>query len=275
MSDPSLGVAIPSFRQPDFVGQSIKSLRQCTVPFRAIIQDGVSDAGTIRAIREAVDGDERFELVVESDAGQSDAINRAWLRLLDSHDFVTWLNTDDVVYPNGLARLVEALSADPRAVVVYGDLDAIDTEGRVVGWTRAPNRVKRFRLVYHHNLVPGILPVIRSSSIRDVGMLDTSLHYAMDHDLFIRLAAVGEIRRVPVAVAGYRTYADAKTWGNKAESEAEIATVRARYRELPLLTAKAVRSLLRLAWYPTRRRYTRGVMRLANRDFGVRAAPTR
>lgn len=269
MGQASLGVAVPSFEQGRYVGEAIRSLRTLDVHFEAIVQDAGSSEQTLSEIRAAIDGDNRIRLAVEDDQGQSDAINRAWRTLLGRHPYVTWLNTDDVVYADGLRALLQHIDANPRISVAYGDIDAIDEQGAHVGWARFPDRVRRYRLVYHHNLVPGITPVIRSTALRDSGLLDTTLDYAMDHDLFIRLAEQGRLVRVPVTVAAYRTYTDAKTWGHKQQSEAEIAQVRARYRRLPTPVAAALRLFLRLAWWPVRHRFTRGVMRLGNRDFGV------
>lgn len=242
MKQPSVGIAIPSFEQHRFVRQSLESVAALTLPFEAIVQDGGSRDGTVAAICEVVGDDPRFEVVVEADRGQSDAINRAWRRLLPSHPFVTWFNTDDILHPFGFERAVELLAGSPDAVAAYGDFQLIDAEGSLIRRVRSPDRISRFELIHTYNVVPGNGVVVRSSALNQVGLLDESLHYTMDYDLWIRLLEVGSLVRAPYLLQSFRSYPGAKSMSE--QSAKEMREVSARYRSVPTTIASFLRVML-------------------------------
>jgi glycosyltransferase involved in cell wall biosynthesis len=244
----SLGVAIPSLGQAAFVAAALRSLQLCTFEWRAIIQDGGSDDETLDLIRATIDGDARFELVVESDGGQADAINRAWRRLLPAHEFVTWINTDDVVHPHGLAACVRELAHSRDIVAAYGDFLLIDEDGLVIDLVRPPRTITRHRLLYGWNLMPGVATVVRSAAVERTGLLDTSLNYAMDYDLWLRLSRVGHFVRVDQPCFSFRVHRGSKTVAGPSQSLAEEAKIAQAARRLPkpvsLLATKCMRAML-------------------------------
>jgi GT2 family glycosyltransferase len=64
--------------------------------------------------------------------------------------------------------------------------------------------------------------------VRQVGLLDESLRYAMDLDLFLRLQDAGPVRYLPEALATFRWHPASTTVASSAASEAEARAVRAR-----------------------------------------------
>lgn len=225
----SLGIAIPSFGQAQFVQETLESLKPICIPFEAIIQDGGSDDSTLAQIEKAVGDDERFHLRVEPDSGQSDAINRAWRYLLPRHPVVTWVNTDDVYRPEAYSSLVRHLWRHPEVVVAYGDFTIIDAAGKPIGDVRRPGRIPRSLLLHYYNAVPGFGHAIRSDALCRAGSLDVDLHYAMDYDLWLRLSRQGRLERFPANVVSFRWHAEAKTAGQNARSNAEVEAVAARH----------------------------------------------
>lgn len=239
----SLGIAIPSFGDGGHVAETIRSIRSITWPFAAVVQDGGSPADTLATIERAIGDDPRFQLRVEPDDGQSDAINRAVAGLVADHPVVTWVNTDDVVHPHGISAAMRLLDAHTRTVAVYGDYLTIDGDGLVLDFVRPPRRATRYLLVYGWNYVPGVATLIRSETWMRVGGLDRALHYAMDYDLWIRLAGLGRIEKVDQPVLSFREHAGSKTIAEPAASRAEDRWVAARHQRLPRPLAELVRTV--------------------------------
>lgn len=245
-TQPPVGFAIPVLDAEPFVADAIRSLQALRLPFVAAVRDGGSTDGSYEHICRLVDGDRRFDVRQEPDAGQADAIQRAWMSLPDSCDLWTWFNADDLLHPHGFAAAVARARRDRRVAAVYGDFLLIDEDGLVVEMIRRPRRIGRAQLVYNECLVPGLVPVLRRAAVEAVGGLDRTLHYGLDYDLFIRLSSWGPLVRTPHIVASFRDHRGSKTLGDRAaRSAAESEAVRRRHQRLPDCLAFALRAGLR------------------------------
>jgi GT2 family glycosyltransferase len=119
------------------------------------------------------------------------------------------LNSDDVFLPGALAKVAEAFEKNPDAVVVYGVGAKTDLEGREI--KRVPFREfvsSRLRSAWEM-IQPAMF--FRRDAYWKVGGLDESLHYAMDWDLLLKLAKVGEVVAIPDHLANIRYYPETKT----------------------------------------------------------------
>lgn len=77
-------------------------------------------------------------------------------------------------------------------------------------------------------LVPRPGSVARVTAVRRAGMLDESLPYAMDVDLFLRLQDVARVRYVPQILATFRWHVASTTVPDSAASETEARAIRVR-----------------------------------------------
>jgi len=122
--------------------------------------------------------------VSEPDQGQADAINKGLRRARG--EVVAWLNSDDLYLPGAIHAAVEALQANPGAGMVFGDAVTIDPAGRPLnklvfgGWS-LPD-LMRFRIICQ----PAVF--MRRSVLEQVGGLDESFHFMLDHQLWLRIA---------------------------------------------------------------------------------------
>jgi hypothetical protein len=94
--------------------------------------------------------------------------------------------------------------------MVYGNADFIDESGKVIGrFAAAQTEYKRLRSGYVH--IPQQASFIRGEFWRKVGPLDPSFQFAMDYDIWVRIAAVSPIRYHPLTWAAFRLHGEAKT----------------------------------------------------------------
>ena len=165
--------------------------------------------GKVRSESEGVPSEckRRVRVFVEPDRGQSDAINKG-MRVATG-GIVGWLNADDVLLPGALAKVAEAFEKNPDAVVVYGVGAKTDLGGQII--KKVPFReFLSLRLRKAWELIQPAM-FFRRDAYWKVGGLDESLHYAMDWDLLLKLAKVGNVVAIPDHLANIRYYPETKT----------------------------------------------------------------
>lgn len=203
-----VSIVTPSFNQAAFLEETLRSvLEQDTPDIEYIVIDGGSSDGSAEILR-------RYSArlaywVSEPDRGQTDALNKGFARA--TGEVLAWLNSDDVLRPGAVRRAVEQLRAHPQAAAVYAEADFIDETGRIIGrFPAAQTDYARLRRGYVH--VPQQSTFFRADLWRQVGPLDPSFYFAMDYDLWVRLAALAPLVYVPGEVwSAFRLHGAAKT----------------------------------------------------------------
>ncbi len=97
------------------------------------------------------------------------------------------LNSDDTYEPGAIRRAVTALLNNPDASMVYGKANFINTTGNVIGqFPAAQTDYRKLRQGYVH--IPQQAAFFRAEYWRKVAPLDPRFYFAMDYDLWVRLA---------------------------------------------------------------------------------------
>jgi glycosyltransferase involved in cell wall biosynthesis len=130
MNSPSVSILIPAYNAERWVGEAIESALSQTYPEKEVLvhDDGSTD-GTQRIVRS-------FGGRVRWGAGPNRGANTARnaLTRLASGDWLQYLDADDYLLPEHVARQVEAAQAAPQADVVFSPLtDEHWKDGQVVG----------------------------------------------------------------------------------------------------------------------------------------------
>lgn len=209
MTTPRLSVVMPSFNHAPFIEAAITSVLEQALPdggIELIVIDGGSTDGSVDVIRRH--GERLAYWVSEPDAGQADAINRGMQRA--RAPIATWLNSDDLWLPGAAARAVEAM-ADASVVLAYGEAICIDEAGRRLRDFDEIEPFDAWRLRNAGDFIMQPAAFFRRDAFERVGGLDPSLRYVLDWDLWIRLSAIGTVRRVPHVLAANREHDQTKT----------------------------------------------------------------
>jgi glycosyltransferase involved in cell wall biosynthesis len=247
-----ISVVVPSFNQADYLDQTLRSLfAQDHRGVEVMVLDGGSTDGSVDIIRR-----HEARLAYWSsgpDGGQAQAIANGFGRARG--ELIGWLNSDDVLLPGALARIAAtARRVGTCDAVFHGGYRVIDQGGAVMELAPAFEEPAWCRAVLGPVVCqPGAF-FGREAYFR-VGGLDTTLHYGMDQDLWLRFDRAGiPFRRVPGYLASFRRHSLQKghnlEWQRRAESEG--ALLRRRYGLAepgsgPYGRARALRRLVGLA----------------------------
>lgn len=202
-----VSIVTPSYNQARFLEETMRSVLEQDYPhIEYIVVDGGSTDGSREIIEKYAN--RLAWWVSEKDRGQTDAINKGFARARG--EVLAWLNSDDTYQPGAIREAVEFLRANPQVGLVYGDANYIDEHGRVIGrFPAAQTDYRRLRQGYVH--IPQQSAFFRGDLWRKVGPLDDSFYFAMDYDLWVRLAHEAPIVYLPRVWANFRLHSDAKT----------------------------------------------------------------
>jgi glycosyltransferase involved in cell wall biosynthesis len=146
--------------------------------------------------------------VSEKDQGQTDAINKGFARA--QGDVLAWINSDDTFEPGAFTAAMTYLKDHPSVGMVYGDCNYLDESGAVIGkFHAAQTSYRLLRQGYTH--IPQQTMFFRAELWRQVGPLDPSFYFAMDYDLWTRIAARAPIQYISQTWANFRLHTAGKT----------------------------------------------------------------
>jgi glycosyltransferase involved in cell wall biosynthesis len=251
-SKPLVSIVTPSFNQAQFLELTILSVLEQDYPhIEYLIVDGGSTDGSLELIQRYAP--RLTWWVSEPDQGQTDAINKGF-----SHargEILAWLNSDDTYQPGAISQAVEYLQSHPEVGMVYGDANLINASGNIIG--KFPARqtdYRRLRRGYVH--IPQQASFFQASLWKQVGPLDPSFYFAMDYDLWVRLARISELHYCPNLWADFRLHGSGKSV--VADNRCWPEMLRVHYREggswFSWLVIKAKLRPLLYAWMPLRLR---------------------
>jgi GT2 family glycosyltransferase len=221
-------------------GRRLEHLEQC---LRSISSQDVAELDLVLVSPESAEVEElaaRFggRVVMDPRRGLSGAINAGVEAARPETSYFGWLGDDDLLAPGSLAATSGALDEHPRASMVFGWCDYIDSDGAVLFSSRA-GRIAARLIGFAPNLVPQPGVLMRLADVRAVGGVDEDLDLSMDLDLFLRLRRRGPLIALPQTLASFRWHADSTTVRAEQASAEEADQVRMRYMSGP--TARVYR----------------------------------
>ncbi|MBL8100355.1 MAG: glycosyltransferase [Anaerolineales bacterium] len=220
---PLVSIVTPSFNQAEFLEKTIQSVLIQDYPYiEYIVIDGGSTDGSVDVIKKYQDKIKHW--VSEPDKGQTEAINKGFAKA--TGDILAWINSDDTYNPRAVGEAVLYLIENPNVGMVYADCNFIDEHDNVIGKFNAKQtNYKLLREGFVH--IPQQTMFFRKKYWSE---LDPSFYFAMDYDLWMRIAKQAEIKYLQGKVwANFRIHTSSKTNVNDMRGWDEM--LRVHYRD--------------------------------------------
>lgn len=220
---PLVSIITPSFNQAQYLEQTIQSVWNQDYPnIEYMVIDGGSTDGSVDIIKKYQDKIKYW--VSEQDKGQTEAINKGFAKA--EGEILAWINSDDSYNPNAVDEAVKYLVENPNVAMVYADCNFIDEHGNVIGKFNA--KQTNYKMLGRGSVhIPQQTMFFRKKYWTP---LDTSFYFAMDYDLWTRIAKQAEIKYLPGKVwANFRIHTSSKTNVNDMRGWDEM--LRVHYRE--------------------------------------------
>lgn len=241
MESPWLSVIVPSHNGERWLGAALQSLVEQQMPGIEVILIDASE--TDESLRIAESFSDKLDIRAER---RPDLL--PWTKKtnygveLATGPWICMLHQDDLWLPNRAAELREWLSRQADAVMHLHPCYIIDEAGRRLGLWRCPLTDNGFpvpgQLLLERLLVQNFIaipaPAIRRDAYLRAGGLDNQLWYTADWDLYLKIAAAGNVYYHSTALACFRVHKGSLTVRgskNKADFRRQHQIVVDRYVE--------------------------------------------
>ena len=229
---PSIDVVVPSFNQGRFLREALDSIFAQEYPRLAVyVVDGGSTDETEDILRDFTDRLQYWRM--RSDSGQSAAIQEGAAR--GSGDLVAWLNSDDFYLPGALWRIARAFTRHRgRGLYIGNGLRYSQAHGTFTPFCRRHLALQRRALAEGLDYVLQPSTFFARTAWEKAGGPDPSLHFGMDWDLILRVAAEWPAVLINEFLAASREWDATKTAGGGFPRVEEIVRIAARHTGRPL-----------------------------------------
>jgi len=190
-SGPGISIVMPVHNpDPEHLESAIQSVLGQIYPKweLCIADDASTDSRIHRLLESYASRDRRIRVVrLSNNVGISEATNAALE--LASHEWITFLDHDDLLREQSLIRVVETLVSQPRIRLLYTDEDKVNERGE----REAPH----FKPDWNPELLRAVnyichLAVYDRALLNEIGPLRSECDGAQDYDLVLRATQVLE-----------------------------------------------------------------------------------
>jgi len=223
---PRVSIGLPVYNGDRYLSGALDViLAQTFEDYELIISDNASTDGTAEICQEYAARDKRIRYYRnEKNLGAAKNFNRVFE--LSTAPYFKWAAVDDLIAPDFVARCIEALECEPRAVLAYTRAKYIDREGGVIESSQQdlprhvdwrPGPVARFRQLLDGFGADGgaSAPMFWYGVIRADLLKGTRLmggYFASDLVLLSELIVLGEFIEVPEFLFFIRLHPGSSSW---------------------------------------------------------------
>lgn len=209
-----VGIVMPVYKQKtSFLQAALRSvLKQKYRNFRLIVVIDGTTANVVRTVRKETSRDSRVKIVsYRVNRGTSHALNTGFAILNNdpSIQFLTWVSSDNIYFPNFVGKLRQSLMAAPEQVgFAYSCCYHINNNGKVLHSPPRQQLLRQWRGQPIANIIEscfiGASFMYRTSAAAAVG--EYRYTPVEDYDYWLRLTEHCETIYLPIELMKYRVH---------------------------------------------------------------------
>ncbi len=226
MSEPLVSICIGAYNRKDYIRECVDSaLAQTWSNKEVIVVDDASTDGTREILKTYRDS---IRLILRDQNSGICPITRNQAAQAARGEFIAFLDSDDLWYPEKLARQMKFMLEHPDVPLCHTLCNVINEKSEVVGVRHGlgvvPGTGMIFERLLEHCWVTISSVMVRRKLFEEVGWFNPDPPYGYlgeDHEFFLRVSRRYAIGFVPEPLVGYRKAGQgitAKNW--KASPEA-------------------------------------------------------
>jgi glycosyltransferase involved in cell wall biosynthesis len=178
-----LSIVTPTLNSATTLRATLESIRPLVeAGAEHIVVDSASSDQTV-ALAEAAGAH-----VIQHPRGNMYAAINAGLKLARG-EWVTYINSDDLLYADAVTETLAR--SNPKAEVLYGNIDHIDEVGRFLFSWRSPEPRQLAWLMQHYCPFPQQGTLFRRELHERLGGFDTNFRFSADYEFFVRCIQAG------------------------------------------------------------------------------------
>ncbi len=245
-TNPMVSILTPSFQQRRWLGDNLDSVeRQTYQRIEHVVMDGASTDGSVDLLQAR----SRNGLVwrSEPDQGQSHALNKALEA--SNGEIIGWLNSDDAYYSVDVVQhAVNEFKSHPDVDILYGHALLVNADGLIIQTIWVPPFSSHLLRLHDFIIQPAVF--IRRHCLVN-GFVDETFDYAMDYELWLRLALRHRFRRLDLILAIDRHHHARKSYTLKEVGRSDLERLQrlygARTNRIAVVARKVVKVATRLS----------------------------
>jgi glycosyltransferase involved in cell wall biosynthesis len=190
---------VPVYDRVHFISDAVTSvLRQkAPLPLDVLVIDDGSTDGSAEVLRDLAAKDPRVRVITQQNGGVANARNTGLKNLLPQTEFVTFLDSDDIMGADRFIQDLEVLRNELDVQITYGDMMMTFALDRAT--FSVPADAKQVVLTSIHMSCC----LYRRALLEEIGYFDETLEMAEDTDFIFRTFEIGANFRQTATVCLY------------------------------------------------------------------------
>ncbi|MBN2454969.1 MAG: glycosyltransferase [Sedimentisphaerales bacterium] len=181
-----VSICVPTYNRKDYLAETLASVySQTYTDYEVVVVDDGSTDGTSDMIERA--GYKNLRYHWQKNSGDAAARNK--LINLAQGQYITFVDSDDLLMPDSVERLIRAEESQDDAVIAYGPYLRIDENGKVYGASKR-KLYSGFitKYLFESIIVHSCGSMFPKQVLEQAGGFDQSLPVCSDYDLWLRLS---------------------------------------------------------------------------------------
>lgn len=190
----TISVVIPMYNSANYIERTLDNIREQTVwPDEVVLVDDGSSDKTFDLVQIYLNTKKNkfppAKLIKQENQGAGGARNTGINNA--EHEWISFLDSDDLWDKKKIEYVKEAISNNPQAQMISHNMRVVEQESNIMGDSTAfekkynPND-SLFVQLYAGGFLPTASVTVKKSLLMDVGLFDVSLRSSQDYDMWLK-----------------------------------------------------------------------------------------